>query len=209
MDLFLDIALSFPTVVLSLLLAVLLGYWALAVLGLFDLDAFETSLLPDGDALEVGGISGLLMKLGLDGVPLTLIFTVIVLLAWLGCYFIDYALLRAWPEGTLRTATSWLAAPVCLIVAVPFAGLLIQPLKPLFRKAQVTNEVSLLGRTAIVRSPLVDEVRGQAEIDDGGAGLILQVRAPAGRFVRGDRVVLIEYVAALNAYRVIAEGSDA
>src|SRR5690606_16160039 len=95
MDLFLDIALSFPTVVLSLLLAVLLGYWALAVLGLFDLDAFETSLLPDGDALEVGGISGLLMKLGLDGVPLTLIFTVIVLLAWLGCYFIDYALLRA------------------------------------------------------------------------------------------------------------------
>src|SRR5690606_22303528 len=110
----------------------------------------------------------------------------------------DYALLRAWPEGTLRAATAWLAAPVCLIAAVPFAGLLIQPLKPLFRKAQVTNEVSLLGRTAIVRSPLVDEVRGQAEIDDGGAGLILQVRAPAGRFVRGDRVVLIEYVAALN-----------
>jgi hypothetical protein len=208
MDLFLDIALSFPTVVLSLLLAVLLGYWALAVLGLFDLDAINTSVLPDGDALEVGGISGLLMKLGLDGVPLTLIFTLIVLLAWLGCYYVDYMLLRQWPEGALRSAVSWLAVPACLLAATPFAGLLLQPLKPLFRKVQVTNDVSLLGRTAIVRSPLVDEVRGQAEIDDGGAGLILQVRAPAGRFARGDRVVLVEYLAAANAYRVIAEGGE-
>lgn len=208
MDLFLDIALSFPTLVLSLLLAVLLGYWALTVLGLFDLDAVEISKLPDGDAPDVGGLSGLLMRLGLDGVPLTLIFTVIVLLAWLGCYFVDFALLRAWPEGTLRSATAWLAAPVCLVVAVPFAGLLIQPLKPLFRRPRVTDEVSLLGRTAVVRSPRVDEVQGQAEVDDGGAGLILQVRALAGRFVRGDRVLLVEYVAASNVYRVIAEHGD-
>ena len=209
MDLFFNIALSFPTVILSLLLAVLLGYWLLATLGLFDLDSFDSALLPDGDALQAGGISGLLMKLGLDGVPLTLILTVIVLLAWLGCYFIDYALLRAWPEGTLRSTVAWLAAPTCLIVATPFAGLLIQPLRPLFRKVQVTNEVSLLGRTAIVRSPLVDEVRGQAEIDDGGAGLILQVRAPAGRFVRGDRVLLVEYLPEKNAYKVIAEDGAA
>ncbi|MCK7595551.1 hypothetical protein [Pseudomarimonas salicorniae] len=209
MDLFLDIALSFPTVILSLLLALMLGYWLLALLGLFDLDAMETSLLPDGDALEVGGISGVLMKLGLDGVPLTLILTTMTLLAWLGCYYVDYMLLRQWPEGLLRTAVSWLIVPTSLVAATPFAGLVLQPLKPLFRKVQVTNEVSLLGRTAVVRSPAVDEVRGQAEIDDGGAGLILQVRAPAGRFVRGDRVVLVEYVAAHNAYRVIADGGDA
>lgn len=209
MDLFVDIALSFPTVVLSVLLTVLLGYWLLSLLGLFDLEAMESAVLPDGDALEVGGLSGLLMKLGLDGVPLTLIFTVIVLLAWLGCYFIDYGLLRQWPEGALRSTIAWLAAPVCLVAAVPFAGLLIQPLRPLFRKVRAPDEVSLLGRTAIVRSPAVDEARGQAEIDDGGAGLILQIRAPAGRFVRGDRVVLVEYVATSNAYRVIAEGGEA
>lgn len=205
MDLFFDIALSFPTVILSVLLAVALGYWALAALGLFDLDAAEGSLLPDGDGLEAGGLSGVLMKLGLDGVPLALIFTVILTLAWLGCYFIDYALLRQWPPGTLRSTGAWLAAPACLLAAVPFAGLLIQPLRPLFRKVQVTNEVSLLGRAAIVRSPLVDTRQGQAALDDGGAGLILQVRADAGRFARGDRVLLVEYLAAQNAYRVIAE----
>lgn len=206
MDLFLDIALSFPTVILSVLLAVALGYWGLAALGLFDLDAGEGALFGDGDGIEAGGLSGVLMKLGLDGVPLALILTVILLLAWLGCYFVDYALLRVWPPGSLRSAVAWLVVPLSLLVAMPFAGLLIQPLRPLFRKQRSVDEVSLLGRSAIVRSPTIDESRGQAEIDDGGAGLILQVRAPAGHFIRGDRVVLIEYVAATNAYRVIAEG---
>jgi hypothetical protein len=37
--------------------------------------------------------------------------------------------------------------------------------------------------------------------------LILQVRADvSGRFVRGDRVVLIEYLEEHNAYRVISGG---
>ena len=51
--------------------------------------------------------------------------------------------------------------------------------------------------------------QGQAEVDDGGAGLILQVRADPGVFRRGDRVVLVDYLAAQNAYRVIPDGAAA
>ncbi len=206
MDLFFDIALSFPTVILSVLLAVALGYWALALLGLFELDLLGGDLAA-GDGLSGGELTGLLMKLGLDGVPLSLILTVITLIAWLACYFFDYAVLRAWPDGTLLTAATWLAAPISLIVATPFAGLVLHPMRPLFAETRAMDDVSLLGRVAVIRSPTVDEKRGQAEVDDGGAGLILQVRAPAGRFVRGDRVLLAEYVPADNTFKVIPEGN--
>lgn len=65
----------------------------------------------------------------------------------------------------------------------------------------------LLGRYAEVRSPEITQSHGTAWVDDGGAGLILQVRADvSGRFVRGDRVVLIEYLEEQNAYRVISGG---
>ena len=43
-------------------------------------------------------------------------------------------------------------------------------------------------------------------LEDGGAGLILKVRADeALGLKRGDRVVLLEYLEAQHAYRVITE----
>ena len=65
---------------------------------------------------------------------------------------------------------------------------------------------SLLGRIGTVTSPEVDARQGRAEFADGGAGLILQVRAAApATFVRGDRVVLLEHDATANTYLVISE----
>jgi len=57
-----------------------------------------------------------------------------------------------------------------------------------------------------VRTPLVDARHGMAELDDGGAGLILQVRHDGDAAIaRGDRVVLIEHDAQANTWRVMAE----
>ena len=47
---------------------------------------------------------------------------------------------------------------------------------------------------------------GEASPEDGGAGLILKVRATGdATFNRGDRVVLFEYHKDSNTYRVISE----
>ncbi len=206
MDLFLTIALSFPTLIFSVLLVVALLYWLLAMIGLIDLDIVQLSMTPDGDALELegGGVAGLLMKFGLDGVPLTLILSAITLLAWLICYFADYFLLRHLPWDALRYGLGGVALLLSVFVAMPFAGLLLRPFRGLFRKIKPVDSVSLLGTVAVVRSPVLTLQQGTAELDDGGAGLILQVRAEPGLFVRGDRVVLVEYLEATNAYRVIA-----
>lgn len=209
MDLFLSIALSFPTLIFSVLLAFALFYWLLAMIGLVDLDIFHLHIGhgPDVDGLELGGVAGLLMKFGLDGVPLTLILSVVTLLAWLISYFADFFLLRHLPWDVLRYALGAGAAVLAVLIALPFTGLLLRPFRSLFAKVKPVDSVSLLGEVAVVRSPVITLQQGTAEINDGGAGLILQVRADPGRFTRGDRVVLVEYLSATNAYRVIAEGS--
>ena len=64
----------------------------------------------------------------------------------------------------------------------------------------------MLGQVAIVRSSRVDRLFGEASFDDGGAGLIIKVRAMNDQvFKRGDRVVLLEFVAQENIYKVISE----
>ena len=65
---------------------------------------------------------------------------------------------------------------------------------------------SVLGRAGAVISPHADVSSGRAHFDDGGAGLILQIRTlPGERLLRGDRVVLIEHLASDNTYRVMSE----
>lgn len=205
MDQFLGIALSFPTLIFSVLLAVALFYWLLAMAGLVELDIFPIGLPPDGEGLELGGVAGLLLKVGLDGVPLTLVLTVLTFLAWLISYFAGYFVLQHLPWDLLRYGLGSVAALLAVFVALPFTGLVLRPFRGLFAKVKAVDSVSLLGEVAVVRSPAVSQAQGTASLDDGGAGLILQVRADPGLFIRGDRVVLAEYIESQNAYRVIAE----
>jgi hypothetical protein len=83
---------------------------------------------------------------------------------------------------------------------------LIKPLRKFFAKTEQYVEKKILGQVAIVRSSKVDENSGEANFDDGGAGLIVKVRAFGEQhFARGDRVVLLEYLAEQHVYRVISE----
>ena len=207
MDLFIDICTRAPTLVFTVMLLIAVGYWLIVMIGLAELDVL--SGLGEGDLGEVGGMSGLLSKLGLDGLPLTLIFSGVALVGWTISYFADLLLLQYFPFEGLRWAFSVGVVVGATLIALPVTGLLLHPLKKLFRALKPVDSVSLLGRSAIVRTPAVDAERGQAEVDDGGAGLILQVRAEPGQFRRGDRVVLVEYMEPSNAYRVIADQGSA
>lgn len=201
MDRFLDIALSFPTLILSVLLLVAVGYWLLGLLGLFD---FEVLDVPDGaEALGEGGVfSALMLKFGLGGLPFALIYTALVFFAWIACYFIDYLLLSGLESSSLRIGAGLALTPVLLFLALPFAGLALQPFRGLFARVEGRSAETLLGEHVRIRSPEVSERQGIAEYDDGAAGLILQVRAAAGEFRRGDTALVVEYLSDSNAYRI-------
>lgn len=220
---FLEIALSFPTVVFGVLLAVAVLYWLLAATGLVEIDALDGWLGADGGdaasdqdfAGEPGGITGPLMRFGLGGVPLTLVFTVLILIAWLLSYFADYLLLRHLPFAPLRWGGGLLVLVGAFIAAVPVTAMALRPVRRFFEKLKPAPTRSLLGMAAIVRSPELNASQGTVSVEDGGAGLVLQARDDArgdgmpARFRRGDRVVLIEYLTEQNAYRVVSESDFA
>jgi hypothetical protein len=206
MELFLQTSLSFPVVLFSFLLCVVILYWLIAALGILEIDALDADLSLDGEGIELEGLAGLLMKLGLGGVPVTLVLSLLIFFAWVACYLIEMFFLRYLAFGWLRYPLGLLAVGLALVPAVPITATLCRPLRPLFRKLETTTSKSVLGQTAVVRSRRVNLQHGEAVLEDGGAGLILRVRAEEARgFKRGDRVVLLEYLEAEHAYRVVSE----
>lgn len=202
---FLNTALTFPTLLYSVLLAFCTVYWLLAATGIVDIDAVDGWLTTDGDTAEPSVVAGMLAKLGLSGVPMMLVLTVLAFFGWLITYFVHLFLLQHVPDS-LR----WIAGAGTLVAALlPGAlvtSLLLRPLAAVIARLRPPLPPSVLGRAGAVISPHADATSGRAHVDDGGAGLILQVRAlPGERFARGDRVVLIEHLEPENSYRVMSE----
>ena len=204
MDIFLQTALSFPTALFSFLLCVAVFYWLVVVLGGVDIDLLDADGVSKGGQTE--GLAGLLSKLKLEGVPVTLVLTLLFFFAWFFSYFAELWLLRHLPLGLLRYPLGLVVAFAVLLPAALVSSVLCRPLRPLFHKMEATSSKSVLGQTAVVRSAKVTPSHGEALLEDGGAGLILRVRADeVCGFKRGDRVVLLEYLKAEHAYRVITE----
>lgn len=213
MNEFLQVATSFPTAIYSVMLLVVTAHWLLSALGILDIDTVDGLLLSDdpgighADGAEPGGIGGVLLKFGLHGVPVMIIFTIIAIVGWTFCYFIDLHLLSAMRLGVVGVVADIATAVGGLLLSIPVARAVLAPVRRMLHRYEPVTQRPLLGRYAEVRSPEITQSHGTAWVDDGGAGLILQVRADvSGRFVRGDRVVLIEYLEEQNAYRVISGG---
>lgn len=206
---------SFPTAVFTFVLLLCVLYWLAAVLGLVDIDFLDIDL-PDPDiasGLEAGSelsnvnvLAGLMLRFGLQGVPVTIILSFVALIGWLVCYYLVYFLFAFVPEGILRYAAGIPVIAVALYVAVMITAQLIRPLRPLFNKAAQDTVKQILGKRAVVRTSRVTNSFGDATLDDGGAGLILKVRTMGDQaFEKGETVILLEYQAETNTYRVISE----
>lgn len=233
MDVFLQIVTSFPTVVYTVLLLVVSAHWLLSALGILEVDTIDGLMpdgfgghgVGHGIGHDIGhGIGhghdiahghghgghhhdadagGLLMKFGLHGVPVMVVFTIIAIVGWSVCYFTDLFLLRDAKLGVLAIPADIATMIAGLLLAIPVGRMVLAPVRRILRRFAPVSQRPMLGRYAVVRSPEITQISGTAEVDDGGAGLILQVRADvSGRFVRGDRIVLIEYLEEQNAYRV-------
>lgn len=207
MELFLQVALSFPTVLFSIMFCLVLIYWLAVALGGVEVDLLDVSMDSSLDgAGQVEGVAGLLSKLKLNDVPVTVVVTLLTLTGWLISYLVEVWLLQYLPLGVLRFPLGLIVALGALVLAVPVCATICRPLRPLFRKAEATSSKTVLGQVALVRSGKVTLQHGEAVLEDGGAGLILRVRADEAQgFKRGDRVVLLEYLATEHAYRVISE----
>jgi len=212
MDPFYQNVLSFPTVFFSIILVFCILFWLVAILGFLEISFLD---IPEPE-FDLGGdtdvpstpdaVAGIILKLGLNGVPFTVIITLITLLGWFISYYIVHLTADYIPGGIIY----YLVGLVILVVAIYIAALItakiIKPLRPLFKSMEQDVEKLVMGQVAIVRTSRVDNNFGEATLEDGGAGLILKIRSSEeNNYKQGDRVVLIEYNKELNVFRVVSE----
>lgn len=216
---FVEAALSFPTVVFTIGLGIVLLYWVFVLVGALDIDLFGDADISGagkgaGDALlgAKGGAEGLKgVKLDADGgglwaglglskVPITISVSVIFFVCWL------LSLVAMQYAHELLGSASWVAPavlPATLIVGIPIAGLLVRPLGGVFELREGKSNRDYVGHTCTITTGHVDEDFGQATVQDGGTVLVIPVRCDrSGALKRNDTALIIDFDSNRQAYVV-------
>lgn len=215
MDPFYAIVMSFPTIIFTIFVVLSVFYWLLAVLGLIDLDFLHIDFHHGDTDFDLGGsdhlsslnvLGGILFKFGLNGVPLAIVISLVSIFGWFVSYYAVYFSSPLVPDGFLEFLLGIPILVFSLYVACLITGLIIKPLRPLFKSMSQEVEKEIVGQIATIRTSRADNSFGEAIVEDGGAGLIVKVRAYKDEvFERGDKVALLEYVEDQHVYRIISE----
>lgn len=224
---FLETITSFPTVPLTVMLGVVVGYWIFALISgaTFDgADAATGGVKAAADATvgavkgaadaAVGAIKGageaaghgdshdlhdggVLSLLGLAKVPITITLSTTLLVAWTSCVL-----------GMLTLAPASAVVQSVLLVGALLAGLvgaavLLRPLGKALDQSKPARSRDSLGQICTITSGRVDAGFGTAHVDDGGAGLNVHVVCEkANTLKKGDKAILVHFDAQKNVYEV-------
>lgn len=231
MDDFLALLFAWPTLPWTCLLLAALVYWVTVILGALDMDVLggadghghahgadvghgdvghghgadaghgHGEGLADGAAAKEGVLAMLLSALKLRSVPVTISLSLLALFAWI----VSFVLARH--VGPLLPLPAVLTAGVELVLSA-VVGLLctsvaVRPLAPLFRAKQGTRHDELVGKVVRVTTGRVDGKFGEAKLEDGGAGLQLQVRcADPDALARDDEALILGWNAETESFEV-------
>ena len=210
MDQFLINISSFPTAILTTINVVIIGIWIIIAFGLIDIDALDLSIDIDldTDPTSVSGVASYLVSLGLAGVPIFIVLTIVFFVSWIISYSaVKYGLF--WNNSDfIRYIVGSGILVVSFLASLPITAQLIKPLRKLFSKLNndSTTSQSLLGKQCVVRTTKVTESFGEAICENQGASLILKIRASEKyQLKNGDLVRIIEVDQDSSVYQVIPE----
>lgn len=189
---FIDAALGFPAVLFSFLLVVVVGYWLLVVLGGADVDGLDGDA---GDAAEVGGVSGALAWLGLGGVPVTVIISLLVAFAWFASLAGTVVLGTTDLSGGLMIVLSVLVLVAALVIAFGITRVLAGVLSRIMPIGPQPSRGDFMGATCTIRTGSVTATFGQAEVHAvDGSSSIIQVRQPGTEAFRaGSKAIIYDF----------------
>ncbi len=203
MDSFISTLFGFPTGIMTILLGVVLLYWFLVILGALDIELFDFGAdMPD--AGDSGGMGmGLFSALGMAGVPVTVIVSLLVLWSWVLTAVGTDVLHSLVTQGLVRTLLAVLVLLLSVAAAVTLSAITVRPLGRFFNAPEARRRSSLIGQVCTVTTLRVDTGFGQAQFDDGGAGLLLQVRAQGGNGLgKGSKALIVSRDETVQAYWV-------
>jgi len=206
---FLDAATSFPSVIYTVLLGVVLVYWLLSLIGIVDIDSgpvIEAELHTDADIDEIGDLASYLVGLGLNGVPFSVVLSLLVLVSWTLTCLAAMWLLPLLPTSLLRGAAGLAVMLIALAVAIPVTARLIRPLRGLFVTHTAISNAALVGQACKVLTATVDEKFGRAEVTTRGAPVNIRVWAETPNTLnKGSQARILDYDAASARYLIVGE----
>lgn len=190
----LHLVFSWPAVFLTVPVIVALGYWLLALVGALDIDVADADLDVDAPDDVATGMSGLLYNLGLSGVPLPLSISLWSIFAWIPTLYITKWLMPWFSDGWLGCILGAGVILAAIVIALPITVVAIKPLVRFYTTHEARSNRSVCGEVCKITSLEVTESFGQAALEDGGAGLILKVRAKTpNQLTKGSKALVVEY----------------
>ncbi|HEY8075111.1 MAG TPA: hypothetical protein VIF62_13400 [Labilithrix sp.] len=221
---FLTLALSFPSIVFTILLGVAFVYWLFVIIGAArinllgdaDLDAdadLDHDLDHDGaadhdadhdghDAEGGGGSHGLLAALMLRKAPATIVLSSVILFSWvLSIFGAEAANLLL--SGGLAMAVKLAVLLVAPVISLFPTSLVVRPIGRMFTMPEAAASDQLVGKVCTIRTGTVTDRFGEATLEDGGAGVVVRVRVDAGeKLERGQQALIVGYDEAKQEFTV-------
>jgi hypothetical protein len=200
---FLNLAFSFPSVILSALLFVVVIFWAITLLGFADIDMFESDVDSDVSQASSGSIWH---TLGFGDAPLTVSASVLVMTSWLITIYAHKFFASVLGNGIVFYVLGGLLLLISLLVAIPISALLLRPLRRFFASKSASQSSDLLGLECVVATGKVTDSFGQARVKYQGTEQLIEVRAENNeQFSSGDTAVLLEHIKDKHCYIITAK----
>ena len=148
----------------------------------------------EGAAASVGGLAGFLSALKLRSAPVTVMFSFLVLWAWVFS-FTGMKVFGALFAGTIPTwAYGTITFFLAFFLSLFATSVSIRPLGKFFVSHTAKGREQVLGKLCTITTGRVDDEFGQAEFNDEGASLLLSVRCDQlNDLKKGDQVLVFDY----------------
>lgn len=201
---------SFPTVIWTTMMVVILGYWGLVIVGAMGIDVFPGDGEFEADGLEGvqggGGLSGLSQALSLGQVPVTVVVSLLTFKAWVLSIFAQWLLMPLVSGAVLMIILGVGLLLGSSLVAVWLTTFSARPLRPMFRVHTIRGGSHLIGGEVNITSSRVSDRFGTALYqvpDQDGQELLLNVVCDvANDLSTGATAVITDYDAQCGTFTV-------
>jgi len=173
----------------TLLLGVVVIYWLTVIVGMFEIEGLD-GVFDDVEGGADGGFSSILKFFYIGEVPALVVLSVFAGAMWAGSVLGNYYF-----NPGHSVALAALVFIPNFIVASLLTRLVARPFRRAFKllSADGEEEVKIIGQTCTVLTQQLDEKFGQAQIETGGAPIIINARTTGGEVLRkGETAIVFE-----------------
>jgi hypothetical protein len=192
---FVHAAFGVPAALFSSLLIVVIAYWLLVVIGAGDIDLLDSNSDGVHDGEDPGRLPGIVAAIGLHGVPVTVVLSLLITVAWFVSLAGTVAIGRLHLPLVGGVALAIGVVLTALVFALLVTRLLVLPLRSIFAAEPAASRHDFVGRSCVIRTGRVDGAFGQAEVTapDGSAATIQVRQDRADPLTSGSVALIYDY----------------